>query len=133
MAKRDKLSAAQEKAVDFIRSGTARQMGELGQELGKLLAELTAELMDAKQEAIHWKNSFQVMQTEFKIAVGIMLRTRDAHRLTITRQDLADMPANTELYCDDHEPGTRVYELRTRALVNGNAIAQDVGRIIRTQ
>lgn len=131
MSRKDKLSAAQEKAVDWIQSQGAAKMGALGTEVGKMLAELTAELMDAKQEAAHWKASFETTMAEFKIAVGITLKKSGGEKLIITKADLATMPPNTELWLDDHEPGVRVYALRERAKVNPKP-TDAIRRIIRS-
>lgn len=129
MSRRDKLSAAQQKAVDWIQSKGAANMGQLGIEVGKLLAELTAELMDKTEEAAHWKNAFDTITAEFKIAVGITLKKAGGEKLVITKADLATMPANTELWLDDHEPGVRVYQLRERTNVNPK-VGDAVSRII---
>lgn len=131
MAKRpDRLSKVQQQAVDFIQSKGAAKMGQLGIEVGKMLAELTAELMDAKQEAAHWKASFETTMAEFKIAVGITLKKSGGEKLVITKADLATMPANTELWLDDHEPGVRIYQLRERTTAN-HQVKDAVSRIIR--
>jgi hypothetical protein len=121
VASRDKLSRAQQKAVDWINSKGATRMGAIGEEVGKMLAEICVELMDAKQEAAHWKAAFDTIQTEFKIAVGITLKKQGGDKLIITKADLATMPPNTELWLDDHEPGVRVYALRERQKRNPKA------------
>lgn len=131
MAKgRDKLSPAQQKAVDWIQSKGAKGMGAIGEEVGKMLVEITIELADAKNEAAHWKAAFNTIQAEFKIAVGLTLKKSGDPRLVITKADLAAMPPNTELWLDDHEPGVRVYALRERVKANPKA-SDAVRRILQ--
>ncbi len=127
---RDKLSKAQQKAVDFINSKGATRMGAIGQEVGKMLAEICVELMDSKNEAQHWKAAFDTIQAEFKVAVGIAIKQQGGARLVITRQALSEMPPNTELFLDDHEPGVRVYELRER-IKGAPKVGDAVRRIIQ--
>lgn len=128
--RKDSLSAAQERAVNWINSKGAMKMGPIGQEVGKMLAEILVELMDAKQEAAHWKQSFETIQAEFKIAVGLAIKKQGGEKLVVTKADLAAMPPNTELYLDDHEPGVRVYQLRERKL-RAPKVEDAVARIIR--
>jgi hypothetical protein len=104
----DKLTSAQENLMRLINDKGIAQM------VGSTLAEIAVELMDAKQEAAHWKQSFETVKDEIKVLAGVALRQQHTHRLVITKAELQNMPANTELHVATPEPGVRVYELRQR-------------------
>ena len=131
MGKREELSRAQQAAVEWINSKSATKLGPIGQEVGKMLAEICVELMDAKQEAAHWKAAFETIQAEFKVAVGLTIRKQGGEALVVTRADLATMPANTELWLDDREPGVRAYSLR-EIPVRNPSVDGAVRRLIQT-
>lgn len=123
MAKKpEKLSAAQQKAVRWIHSGSAKSLGAIGVEVGKMLAEITVELADAKQQAEHWKAAFEVVRDEMKVAIATVLakggevgKAADSGRphLIVRKQDFA-LAIGLELYTMPPDAHTRVYELRER-------------------
>lgn len=117
----DHLSKAQENLMKLVNN---RELAAL---VGSTLAEIAVELMDAKQEAAHWKKSFDTVRDEIRILAGVAIKQKGAQRLVITKADLAAVPPNTELWLDTPEPGVRVYELRERR----NEIAQTIGQILR--
>ena len=106
----EKLSAAQAKAIDWISGHNALELGALGIEIGRMLAELTAELADAKQEAAHWKQSFEVVRDEIKVLASVAI-AKKGERLVITKKDFAAC-LGLELYVGKPEEGVRIYELR---------------------
>lgn len=104
----DQLSKAQGDLMRLINDKGIAQM------VGSTLAEIAVELLDAKAEAAHWKLSFETVRDEIKVLAAGALRQQHTHRLVITKAELQNVPANTELYVDTPEPGVRVYELRQR-------------------
>lgn len=103
---KDTLSAAQENLMKLVNNT------ELAALVGSTLAEIAVELMDAKQEAQHWKNSFDTVRQEIKILAAVAIKQKGAQRLVITQAEFAAVPPNTELWLETPEPGVRVYELR---------------------
>jgi hypothetical protein len=127
----EKLSAAQQKAVDWIQGHKAVELGEIGTEIGKMLAELAVDAADAKVEAAHWKRSFETMKAEFRVAVGVAMRKLSVTKLVITRTELGQVPEDTELYVGTPEPGVRIYELRPRRAAVGDAVKNALnGRVV---
>lgn len=117
----DKLSEAQQKLMAFIKDSAAARA------FGSTLAEIAVELMDAKQEVAHWKNSFETVRDEIKILAAVTMMKRGEQRLVITKADFAQVPRGTELWLDTPEPGVRVYELREQR----NSVNEAVGNILR--
>lgn len=117
----DHLSKAQEKLMTLVNN---RELAAL---VGSTLAEIAVELMDAKQEAAHWKNSFDTVRDEIKILAAVAMHKRGDQRLVITKAEFAAVPQNTELWLDTPEPGVRVYELREKR----NPVNEAVGKILR--
>lgn len=115
----EKLSDAQQQAIRFIKNRSASELGAIGTEIGNILAELTVELADAKEEAKHWKRSFETVRDEMKVAIGLAIRKLGGERLVVTRRELAELAPNTELYVGTPEPGVRIYELRERNVPRG--------------
>lgn len=119
----DTLSTAQERLMKLINDQGIAQL------VGSTLAEIAVELMDAKQEAAHWKKSFDTVRDEIKILAAVAMRKRGEQRLVITRAEFAAVPPNTELWLDTPEEGVRVYEIRQRmtaseaAAVSSGALA----------
>lgn len=129
MAKAEKLSAAQQRSVDWIKSGRAKELGALGIEIGKMLAELTVELADAKQERDHWKNAAMTVMDEIKVLVSVCIAKIGGDRLTVTKQEYHEVvKRNVEVYCSQPD-GMRMYELRERR--QRIKVEDAVGRIIR--
>jgi len=107
------LSDAQKRAIGWIKNSRAVELGALGVEIGKMLAELIAELADAKMEAKHWKAAFDSVRSEMEVLASVAIAQSGRERLVITRKELAALPANTQLFVERPEEGVRVYELRT--------------------
>lgn len=128
----EKLSAAQQRAIDWIQKGSAKELGALGTEIGKLLAELAVELADAKLEAKHFKESFETVRDEIKVLVAVCIRRFGGSRLTISKQEYFEVVKdNTELFASTPD-GMRMYELRERrAAPKQDKVGRDVSRIIR--
>jgi hypothetical protein len=127
----DKISAAQQRSIDWIKGHRAEELGALGVEVGKMLAELTVELMDAKAEAAHWKAAFEVVRAEIKVLAAVAIAQLKATKLVITRKELQEIPPNTELFIGKPEPGVRIYELRRVDLTKRQH--NDRGRIVTKQ
>jgi hypothetical protein len=124
----EKLSSAQQKTIAFMRSKTIQDLGELGTQVGGLLAELTVELADAKMEAAHWKGAFDTITAEIKALVSVCIkRIGKGTRLVITKQEYAEIAKDgLTLFCDTEDRNVRMYELRRQekqdkvgAAVNG--------------
>lgn len=111
MARSEKLSRAQQQAIAFINGHTARELGAIGTEIGKMLAELTAELADAKNEAKHWERSYKTVRDEIKVLAAACMAKLKTRRLVVTKAEFREM-LGLELYFDNPEPHTRIYELR---------------------
>lgn len=122
----EKLSSAQQRAVDWIQGHKAAELGALGTEIGKMLAELTVELADAKREAAHWHHAFDTVRDELQVVVSVAISKSAGSRLIITKADYLEVvKRNVELYCDSPDgSGTRVYALRKRTKKNpiGDAV-----------
>lgn len=101
----ESLSQAQQKLMAFINDPAAAQA------FGSTLAEIAVELMDAKQEAQHWKKSFETVRDEIKVLASVSVKRKG--RLVITRKELQEVEGQ-ELFVDTPEPGVRIYELRPR-------------------
>jgi hypothetical protein len=119
------LSDAQQRAITWIKNQSAVQLGALGTEIGKLLAELTAECADAKLEALHWKDAFEQTRNELKVLASVAIAQSGKGRLVITRKELHALPPDTQLFVEGPEEGVRVYELRRVGEgVNGTSTRQ---------
>lgn len=131
----EKLSSAQQQAIDWIQAKKAADYGALGIEVGKILADLAVELADAKQEAAHWKQSFETVHDELKVMVSVAIHKSGGSRLTVSKNEyLAVVKGNVELYCGAPQDGTRIYELRRRTKKNPiNEVVKEAlnGRIIQ--
>lgn len=125
----EKLSAAQRRAIEWIKGGNARQLGALGTEIGKMLAELTADLADAKREAAHWKQSFETVRDELKVVASVSIHKSGGSRLVITKAEYVEVvKRNVELYVGQpDDSGMRIYELRER---RSEKVANAVGQAI---
>lgn len=111
----EELSQAQHKLMAFINDPAAARA------LGTTLAEIAVELLDAKQEAKHWKQSFETVKDEIKVLASVAIH-ENQHRLVITKASFAKVQG-LELFVDTPEPGVRIYELRTRPSVQ-NAVSE---------
>jgi hypothetical protein len=116
----DQLSDAQQKLMAFINDPAAARA------FGSTLAEIAVELMDAKQEAAHWKKSFKTVSDELKVLASVSIKRKG--RLVITRKELQAVEGQ-ELFVDTPEPGVRIYELRERRL---ELVAATVNRILQS-
>lgn len=129
----EKLSAAQQQAMEWIKRGSAKELGALGIEIGKMLAELTVEAADAKKERDHWKQTAETISDEIKVLVSVCIRKQGGTRLTITKQEYFEVvKGNVELYTSMPD-GMRMYELRERRKKpqSNKAVDDAVSRIIR--
>lgn len=117
----DQLSQAQDSLMKLVNNR------ELAQLVGSTLAEIAVELMDAKQEAAHWKQSFESVRDEIKVLAGVAIKQQGGQRLVITRKALKEMGEGVELHVGNPEPGVRIYELRERS-----QISQAVSKILRS-
>lgn len=108
----EKLSAAQQKAVDWIQGHRAEELGSLGIEVGKMLAELTVELLDATREAAHWKASFETVRDEMKLAIATVIAKGPGarKRLIITRAQYGKA-IGKQLMVTRPDEETVIYEL----------------------
>lgn len=136
---RDEISPAQRKAIDWLHSHGAAELGALGQEIGKWAAELVAELADAKQEAARYKGAFEVVRDELKVLAAVAIGRAKDKRVTITKADY-QAAVGFELYVGQPQEGVRIYQLRndrrpTDELKGrrGNVVAinDHISRIIR--
>ena len=133
----DKISPAQQKAIDWIKGHNARELGELGSQVGVMLAELTAELADAKAEASHYKNSLAVVIDEMQVAIACILagggeRGADATgnpRLIVRKADF-EKALGLQLHTQQPDAHTRIYELRKKP-AERTKVDDAVSRIIR--
>lgn len=114
----DKLSDAQQKLMAYINDPVAARV------FGATLAEIAVELMDAKQEAAHWKRSFETVRDEIKVLASVSIKQHG--RLVVTRKELQAVEGR-ELFVDTPEPGVRIYELRERH----TPVDQAVSKILR--
>lgn len=135
---RDQLSEAQKRAIDWIQRGSAKELGALGTQIGQLLAEMVAELADAKAEAKHWKSAFETVRDEFKCAIATLLasggelgKAADSGRphLMIRKGDF-EKALGLELYTHQPDAHTRIYELREQR-PGRTPIDDAVSRIVR--
>jgi hypothetical protein len=108
----ESLSQAQQSLMKLVNN---RKLAQL---VGSTLAEIAVELMDAKQEAAHWKAAFEAVRDEIRILAGVAIKQKGGERLVITKTELERMPTNTELHVGTPEPGVRIYELRQRTQVS---------------
>jgi hypothetical protein len=121
-----KYTKAHQRLIDLIND---RDLGTL---LGGTLAEVAVELIDAKAEAAHWKNAFQVCKDELQVLAGVAIRQSKQKRLVITRKELQEMLPNTVLYVGRPEPGVRIYELRNKSETGtGDQVNEAVKSIIQ--
>jgi hypothetical protein len=88
----------------------------LGQEMGRILAEIAVELQDKIDEAKHWRLAFEAIRGESKTLVAILLR-KDPKldgKIVITREEFEAIPENAEVVIETPEPGVRIYRLTTK-------------------
>lgn len=114
----DILTPAQQSLMHLINNK------DMAQVMGSTLAEIAVELMDAKKEAAHWKQSFETVRDEIKVLAAVSVKRKG--RLVITRKELQEVEGQ-ELFVDTPEPGVRIYELRERS----SPVATAVSRILQ--
>jgi len=115
----EKLSPVQQRAVDWIKGSKATELGALGTEVGRMLAELTTEQLDARREAAHWKQAYDAIRAELKVLAAIAIKKTGVSRLVITRKDLLELPPDTQLHVQSPDEYTRIYELRREETPDG--------------
>lgn len=118
----EKLSPAQLRAINWIQGHNAVELGALGTEVGKMLAELIAELADAKAECAHWKAAFETVRDEIKVLAAVAIQQR-GEKLIVTRKELQALEGK-ELHVGEPEPGVRIYEVRERRSTPAEAVSQ---------
>ncbi len=89
---------------------------KMAAEIGKVLAEVAAELADAYEERTHWRKTAETVLAEMKVLAGCMLMQQPDRRLVITKAEMLTIPADLELFYDTPEAGVKVYALRRREL-----------------
>jgi hypothetical protein len=90
--------------------------GRLGQEWGRILAEIAIELQDKIDEAKSWRTMCEAVRGETKTLVSILLR-RDSSldgKLVITKGEFDHIPENAEVIVETPEPGVRIYRMTTK-------------------
>lgn len=122
----EKLTPAQNRAVEWIKNGTAAQLGALGTEVGLMLGEMIVDLMDSQREAAHWKAAFETVRDEIKCLAAVAIKQQHAEKLVITKKELLELEGK-DLHVGSPEPGVRVYEIRERR----DSVAEEVSRILK--
>ncbi len=115
-------SPAQKKMLAFINDPKTPGI------FGQALAEIAVELMDAKAEAGHYKQSLNTVLDEIKVLAAVAMKKLGGERLVITKKDLHSVQG-LELYCDTAEEGVRIYELRAR-VSKENDVEHAIKRIL---
>jgi hypothetical protein len=87
--------------------------GQLGVEVGRMLAEIAVEMQDKIDEAKTWRLRFEVMRGELRTVVAVTLKNlpKLEGKLVITRAEFDAVPENLEVQVDVPEEGVRVYRL----------------------
>lgn len=111
----EEFSDAQQKLMAYINDPVAARA------FGSALAEIAVELMDAKQEAKHWKKSFDTVSDELKVLASVSVKRKG--RLVITRKELQAVKG-LQLFVDTPEPGVRIYELREGVATVDKAVSK---------
>jgi len=108
----ERLSDVQKQAIAWIHQSKAKEMGAIGIEIGKMLAELTAELADRQMEAGHWRACFEAARDELKVVASVAMQHMHTERLVVTKADLQGLPPNVTLNVLKPEPGVRIYHFK---------------------
>jgi hypothetical protein len=88
--------------------------GPMGEQIGRMLAEIAVELQDRIDEAKHWKVISEALRGELRTLAALIIKQQHLERIVVTRSEFEAIPADLELYVETPEPGVRVYELRAR-------------------
>lgn len=110
----EKLSEAQQRAVNWLKAKKAEEMGEIAVEIGRIFAELTVELADAKREVKFWKVGYERVKAQMKVAVATAIHKLDAEKLVVTRTEF-NLCSGKILHVETPEEGVLIYELRLPA------------------
>jgi len=88
--------------------------GPMGEQIGRMLAEIAVELQDRIDEAKHWKVISEALRGEIRTLAALIIKQQRLERIVVTQKEFEAFPENQELVIEVPEPGVRIYELRTR-------------------
>lgn len=127
----EKISRAQQTAIDWIRDHKAVELGALGTEIGKMLAELTVELADEKLKAQKFELERNQLRAAMKVAIAVAMAKLKTRRLVVTKDRYLSV-LGKELVATHPDERTIVYELKDAApSATPVTPSQEVGRILR--
>jgi hypothetical protein len=87
--------------------------GEMGQQMGRMLAELAVDIQDYIDKAKFYQVRFEALRGEIKTLAAIVIaREGIGNRIVITREQMNAIPADVEVHIETPEEGVRVYTLR---------------------
>jgi len=89
--------------------------GELGQQLGRMLAELAVDIQDYIDKAKFYQVRFEALRGEIKTLAAIVMSKQKAglsSRITITRKEMDAIPPDMEVHIETPEEGVRIYTMR---------------------
>jgi len=89
--------------------------GELGQQMGRMLAELAVDIQDYIDKAKFYQVRFEALRGEIKTLAAIVMSKQPmglSSRITITRKEMDAIPADMEVHIETPEEGVRVYTMR---------------------
>lgn len=89
--------------------------GELGQQMGRMLAELAVDIQDHIDKAKFYQVRFEALKGEIKTLAAIVMSKQQgglSSKIVITRKEMDAIPEDLEVHIDSPEDGVRVYTMR---------------------
>lgn len=86
--------------------------GELGKEMGRMLAELAVDIQDYIDKAKFYQVRFEALKGEIKTLAAIVMSKQADKRIVITRKEMDAIPEDVEVHVEQPEEGVRIYTLR---------------------
>lgn len=99
--------------------------GELGQQMGRMLAELAVDIQDHIDKAKFYQVRFEALKGEIKTLAAIVMskqRGGFSSKIVIRKTELDAIPEDLEVHIEQPEPGVRVYTMRKVAKKAGEEV-----------
>lgn len=106
----EKPTPAQQRAMDWLKGHSAKELGEIGTQIGAMMAEIIIDGLDARREADARKEAFDKLLAHFKAAIAAVIVKRGAgKRLVVTKAHFEKAVGKHIQVTEDDQ--TRIYEL----------------------
>jgi hypothetical protein len=89
--------------------------GKMGQEMGRMLAELAVDIQDYIDKAKFYQVRFEALKGEIKTLAAIVMSKQSggySSKIVLRKSELDAIPEDLEVHIETPEPGVRVYSMR---------------------